>query len=598
LISNLLLMHLIVISLFIFICILFFAFYQYKINLLLYEKDVCFDDTFNHSAIGMAVSAIDGRVLRTNKSFCEILGYSDSELKNLKFSDITYEDDLETEGKNIKELLAGKKHSFQMEKRYLHKQGNSIWAILNISLIRNKKNKPLYFTAQVQDITRYKRLQNELTVSNEKYKTLINSYDNSITVLNEKELKYRSLVEQCLNGIMLADKEGYLIEFNREMERITGMKKDEVLNKPIWDVFVELLPFNLKTKESYNNIKKLYERKFILNSIEYNNECYCSTLQRKDGSTSSVENLFYPIITEGTRMICCICRDITELRKLENIKEKAEESDRLLKETIELDKLKTEFFANLSHEFRTPLNIILSSNKMIFDLINRNENFSKESAIKYLRASKQNSYRLLRLINNIIDITKIDAGFLESNFQCWNIVSVTEEISQSIVEYAKNKGITITFDTNVEEKYIVCDADKIERIMLNLLSNAIKFTEYGGKIDIKLFDKNEYVEIVVADSGIGISEDKLPLIFERFRQVDKSLTRKQEGSGIGLSLVKYLVEIHKGTIEVCSTVGEGTTFKINLPLDTKEVCDEVAVTKELCNSKVEKVNIEFSDIYF
>ena len=336
----------------------------------------------------------------------------------------------------------------------------------------------------------------------------------------------------------------------------------------------------------------------MLNSIEYKNKSYCSTLQRKDGTIFNVENLFYPIMTEGTRMICCICRDITELKKLESIKEKAVESERLLKETIEIDKLRTEFFANLSHEFRTPLNIILSSNKMIFDLINQNENFSKENTIKYLSASKQNCYRLLRLINNIIDITKIDAGFLDSNFQCWNIVSVVEEISQSIVDYAKNKGISIIFDTDVEEKYIVCDADKIERIMLNLLSNAIKFTEYGGNIDIKLSDKNEYVEITVTDSGIGIPEDKVSIIFERFRQIDKSLTRKQEGSGIGLSLVKYLVEIHEGTIEVSSTVGKGTTFKINLPANIAGGCDEVAVTKELCNSKVEKVNVEFSDIYF
>jgi signal transduction histidine kinase len=213
-------------------------------------------------------------------------------------------------------------------------------------------------------------------------------------------------------------------------------------------------------------------------------------------------------------------------------------------------------------------------------------------------SSKQNCYRLLRLINNIIDITKMDSGFFHSNFQCKNIVSVVEEITQSIADYAKNKGICIIFDTDVEEKNTLCDADAIERIILNLISNAIKFTDEGGNINVTLKDMNSYIEIMVEDNGIGIPEEQLPLIFNRFKQVDKSLARRQEGSGIGLSIVKSLVEMHEGTIELFSEVGKGTKFTIKLP--TKNSCsiDEIAADRELYDSKVEKINIEFSDIYF
>lgn len=692
----------------IFLIILFFynyaafVLYKNKINLL-YEKEACFDDNFNYSRNGLLLMTIDGKIIRTNETICEIMGYSDEELRKLKIQDINCMDDIEDILININELLLEKKRSYQVEKKCVNKQGRIIWAILTISLIRDRKNKPMYIIVQVQDITSYKNLQEDLIISNEKYKTLLNSYNNSIAVYDkeyryvvanqyvvdrinenigtnfktdtiigvrvtdiyrdiwrteiftaaeyvmknkiskniitnyrtskgdirwyefhispvpegilmitndityrieaqqtiiEKELKYRNLVEQALEGIMLVDKDGYLIEFNQEMQRITGIKKAEVLNKPIWDVHFKIVQSELKNEERYNKVKKAFKSRINSNACGRSGKVKTGVLQRRDGTLVTIEEFCYTIITENTRMICYICRDITELKNLERIKEKAVENERLLKETIEMEKLRTEFFANLSHEFRTPLNIIMSSNKMLYDLMDKQDNLSKECAVKYLSASKQNCYRLLRLINNIIDITKIDSGFLYSNFTCQNIVSIVEDISQSIVDYAKNKGISIIFDTDIEEKYILCDVDMIERIILNLLSNAIKFTEAGGKIEISLFDKNKSIEIRVKDNGIGISQDKLSLIFERFRQVDKSLTRKQEGSGIGLSLVKSLVEMHKGKIEVLSTLGKGTTFIVNFPTCSSNICNEVAATRELSDSKVEKVNIEFSDIYF
>ena len=156
----------------------------------------------------------------------------------------------------------------------------------------------------------------------------------------------------------------------------------------------------------------------------------------------------------------------------------------------------------------------------------------------------------------------MDSGFFKLNVSNENIVESIEDIVQSVSEYIKGKGLNIVFDTNTEEKIIAFDPEKIERIILNLISNAIKFTNLGGTIFIDLIDKGDTIEILVKDTGIGMDKKHLNNIFKRFHQIDKSLSRNAEGSGIGLSLVKSLVKLHGGKISVDSEVGKGSTFKI------------------------------------
>ena len=214
---------------------------------------------------------------------------------------------------------------------------------------------------------------------------------------------------------------------------------------------------------------------------------------------------------------------------------------------------------------------------------------------RYMNSIKQNCYRLLRLVNNIIDISKIDYGYYDIELGNYNIVSVVEDITMSVLEYVNNKGIELVFDTEVEEEIIACDPDKIERIILNLLSNAIKYTEADGKISVNIYSDKENVYITVSDTGIGIPEEKINNIFERYEQIDNKLTRNFNGSGIGLSLVRSLVEMHEGRVWVESKVNEGSKFIISLP--KKTVATENVKSVDLTKSKVEKCSIEFSDIY-
>ncbi len=284
-------------------------------------------------------------------------------------------------------------------------------------------------------------------------------------------------------------------------------------------------------------------------------------------------------------------KDITFKEKLE--KEKIE-----LQKTIEMESLKTDFFANMSHEFKTPLNIILTTVQVIMDKM-YNSDCSEEKISQYLKGIKQNSYRLLKIVNNIMDITKIDSGNYNLELRNYNIVSVIEDIVLSVVSYFKQNRKNIIFDTMEEEVILACDPMKIERIMFNLLSNALKHTEENG--DIKIFmdvdkEKNEVI-VSVENDGEPICEEDKEQIFERFTQSQSLLTRKAEGTGIGLFLVKLLVEMHGGRIFVDTTEKKGAKFVFTIPIKlVKEKSENYPYDKQI-TSKVETCNIEFSDIY-
>ena len=257
-----------------------------------------------------------------------------------------------------------------------------------------------------------------------------------------------------------------------------------------------------------------------------------------------------------------------------------------------------EFFVNISHELKTPLNVIFST-AQLFDMYCKSGSLDakKHSIIKYIDSLKQNSYRLSKLINNIVDLSKIDAGFFELNLSNKNIVGIIEEIVASVTTFIESKGsrLNIIFDTDIKEKIIACDTQNIERIVLNLISNAIKFSNEGNEIFVDVKDKNEFVEISVKDNGIGIEKKNLDMIFDRFKQVDTSLSRNVEGTGIGLSLVKSIAELHGGSIHVKSEVGEGSKFTVMLP--AKNVSHENTLYNKNIKNRNESIQVELSDVY-
>jgi Signal transduction histidine kinase len=280
---------------------------------------------------------------------------------------------------------------------------------------------------------------------------------------------------------------------------------------------------------------------------------------------------------------------------VEKLQEDVKKGKDLLEETREFNKLITEFFSNISHELKTPLNVIFSAIQLLNHYKENSIQDLEEKQDKYFKIMKQNCYRLMRLINNLLDMTRLDSGFLKLNMVEFNIINVVEDIVMSVAPYIESKGIGIIFDTDVEERTMVFDPDKIERIILNLLSNAVKFTECGGEIFVNITNTEKEIFISVKDTGAGIPEDKLSMIFDRFMQVDKTMVREHEGSGIGLSLVKSFVEMHKGTVVVKSKLGCGSEFIVKLPVNLLH--DKVTEQNNYYESNIERINIEFSDIY-
>ena len=266
-----------------------------------------------------------------------------------------------------------------------------------------------------------------------------------------------------------------------------------------------------------------------------------------------------------------------------------------LRDKEKLDLMKNNFIANLSHELRNPLNIIISTIQL-FDLyLKQNKIVLKDPNInnkfEYL---KNNSNRLLKLVNNVIDITKIDAGFFSISKDNYDIVSVVENLTLSTVPYAEYKDITLIFDTNIEELYCLFDKDNIERVILNLLSNALKFTPANGSIFVTLTYNHKYLSISVRDTGVGIPKEKQKFIFDRFSQLDTDKYSKGQGSGIGLALIKSVIELHNGHIEVNSSPGVGSEFIVVLPIyKVKSLTEQ----NESSSDSIQKTNLEYSDIF-
>lgn len=276
---------------------------------------------------------------------------------------------------------------------------------------------------------------------------------------------------------------------------------------------------------------------------------------------------------------------------------KAEIIKKEIEEIAEHDKIKTEFFGNISHEFKTPLNVIISAIQLL-ELYDQNGTIidPELKLNKYLDTMKQNAFRLLKLSNNMIDLSRIDSSYFDLDLHNYDLVSVAEEIVRSVDIYAEAKKINIVLNKEIDSIIMAFDIEKFERILLNLLSNALKFTKQNGVVEVRLYKKDNYAFVSVKDNGIGIAKEKQQIIFERFRQVDKSFTRNREGSGIGLSLVKALVKMHKGEINLESEYGQGSKFTIKLGISiVKEdvQLDNYSMYKE---SLMERLRVEFSDL--
>ncbi|MEE0932572.1 MAG: two-component regulator propeller domain-containing protein [Clostridium sp.] len=252
-------------------------------------------------------------------------------------------------------------------------------------------------------------------------------------------------------------------------------------------------------------------------------------------------------------------------KQTQEINEKMKENQMLYEKSIKSEKFKNDYFVNLSHELRTPINVILSTVQLINSL-NKDKDVSRKRLNYYMEIVQKSSNSLLKIINDIIDSSKIEAGSYKINKEDnVDIVYLVEETALTMRNYIKERGIELIIDPEIEEKYISCDPNEIERCIVNIIGNAIKFTPEGGRIEVFIEDNDNSVSISIKDTGIGISEEDQKFIFNRFEQGRNGNCTKVSSSGIGLTLVKYIVKLHNGSIELESKLEEGTKVTIKLP---------------------------------
>lgn len=390
---------------------------------------------------------------------------------------------------------------------------------------------------------------------------------NKIEVLKNIEQNEKTFLEIANNieeVIVIADeKKAHYI--SPSFERVFGVKPDKLYDD------IKTWKDNWKSFEPQGNVNYKYNSKEPVLII------FKATKKNQDEKWFWVRVV--SLLDENGNVIkkIYVISDITQTKKGE----------------LELEKLRMDFLANISHELRTPINLILSS----LQVLNLKMNLLDEELFryfnKYLSIVNQNGRRLLKLVNNLIDTTRLESGCFSYNPKNKDIISYVENICLSVSEFVKSNNLSIIFDTDTEEKLIAFDVDNMERIILNLISNAIKFNKPGGEIEVNISCKDS-IEISVKDSGIGIPEDKIDKIFERFEQV-KTNTKK-EGSGIGLNLVKSLIEMNNGSIKVESELGKGSKFTIVLPNTLiKNSLSYIYENSNYINNE-NQISVEFSDI--
>ena len=510
----------------------------------------------------------------------QIIGKSDYEFREYDIAEKCDKTDIEVIEKKVD--IYNEEHS--------KIDDHEIWHRV-YKFILNKESKREIIGGVAREISLDKNLQLEFESNLMSYLNIDEEkkYNNKKAVHSLLE-EIKNIIEYKNMSIYLYDKDNEKFKFYlSENEKENKFNVDIHINK---DIENKLCSKDIKNKyeEIYNKLEKFKGKKESLEirHIELANKLFALVVITYDES----KNYFSKkdsYLNEILSKIGYIVKQIENNSEIKYITEKKKE----LEDVIKLEAMKVEFLSNMSHEFRTPINIILA----IVQLLNlNNKTLSDEKYKEYLNVLKQNSYRLLRLINNIMDVTKVNSDSDKLNLVNCNVVSVLEEIVMSTVLYASEKKRNIIFDTDSEEIILACDEDKIERIMLNLISNAIKFSECDTDIEVKIntnLDLNR-VYISIKNYGSNIEFKDREKIFERFYRVDNSLNRKNEGCGIGLFLCRKFIEMHGGEIFL-DNIDNGTQFSFYLPINiTEEKIHNTIIQKD---SLIERCNIEFSDIY-
>ncbi|MCG6135377.1 MAG: PAS domain S-box protein [Nostoc sp. LLA-1] len=515
--------------------------FQKRIEAELVESEERFRRAYNDAAIGMALVAPNGRWLSVNSALCEIVGYSEAELLNITFQAITHPEDLDTDLNYVQKILAGEIRTYQMEKRYLHKQGYIVWILLSVSLMRDPQEKPLYLIAQIQDITKQKLAQE---------------------ALRESERRFHAIFNQTFQFMGLLKPDGTLLEANQTALDFAGIKSTDIINRPFWEARWWTLSAAIQ-EQLQTAIASAATGEFVRYEVD---------VVGAGDAVTTIDLSLKPVFDESGNVVLIIPegRDISARKQAEAELRKAKEAAELANQA------KSMFLANMSHELRTPLNAILG-----FTQVMKRDRSLTPKQEEHLQIISRSGDHLLGLINDVLDLAKIESGYITQDDKSFNLNLLLQSVVQMLKPKAEAKKLQFNFhsDANLPQ-YAIADEKKIRQVLINLLNNAIKFTE-NGSVSLRVQpspqqeqqNQSLWLSFEVEDTGVGIAPTEINTIFDPFFQTQsgKSVT---EGTGLGLSISNKLIQFMGGKITVKSKLGQGSKFQFDIPVriaETKSV---------------------------
>ena len=379
--------------------------------------------------------------------------------------------------------------------------------------------------------------------------TLVMSAIRDITNRRKAEQKFKDLLEAAPDAMVIVNAGGDIVLINTQTERLFGYPRQELLGRPL----ETLVPERYRAKHPHHRASFFLQPR--ARSMGAGLELYGL---RRDGTEFPVEISLSPLETENGLFVSSAIRDATERKRYEQVLQDA-------------NRLKSEFLANMSHELRTPLNGIIGFSEFLID--------EKPGAInakqkEYLGDILTSGKHLLQLINDVLDLSKVEAGKMELFPEEFTVAEAVAEVYSVVSSMAMKKRIVVRHNIATAIDQVLLDRQKFIQVLYNLLSNAVKFTNDGGRVfvDIELRDQGEHHEqqlrLLVRDTGIGIRTEDLGKLFVEFQQLDSSTARRYQGTGLGLALTKKIIEFQGGEIAVTSEFGSGSTFEVLLPLAT------------------------------
>jgi PAS domain S-box-containing protein len=381
------------------------------------------------------------------------------------------------------------------------------------------------------------------------------------TIAEEASHRLAAVIQSSDDAIISKDLHGTVASWNPAAERMFGYPAEEVIGRSIRLI----IPADRQAEED-EVLARLCRGEMI--------DHFETVRRRKDGSEIHVSLTVSPVKDGHNRIIGAskIARDITDRIRADAERERLlafEQSAR--REAEEANRVKDEFLAMLSHELRTPLNAILGWTQ-IAKADGRVKKATKVTTHRVFDVIERNATSQLRLINDLLDVSRIVSGKLQLTWESVDLIALAIAVVDSVRPTAEAKAIDLRIDFDDAAPYVRGDPARLQQVVMNLLSNAIKFTPSGGRIDLGVECTDSEARITIRDTGQGIPPEFLPFVFDRFRQADATMSRKYGGLGLGLAIVRYLVDAHGGTVSAASAgAGLGATFTVTLPLSVSEV---------------------------